>query len=58
MLHREPDNAKKMNRGGCLPHTTHVSASDEEAGMDIRANTRPLKTTLSRACLAPKVTQL
>jgi hypothetical protein len=58
MLHREPDNAKNMNRGGCLPHTTHVSASDEEAGMDIRANTRPLKTTLSAGCLAPKVTQL
>ena len=58
MLHREPDNAKNMNRGGCLPHTTHVSASDEEAGMDIRANTRPLKTTLCAGCLAPKVTQL
>ena len=37
MLHREPDNAKKMNRGGCLPHTTHVSASDEEPGIRLRA---------------------
>jgi hypothetical protein len=55
MLHREPDNAKKMNRGGCLPHTTHVSASDEEAGMDIRANTRPLETTPFAGCLTPKL---
>jgi hypothetical protein len=57
MLHREPDNAKKMNRGGCLPHTTHVSASDEEAGMDIRAHQAAQNDAFAR-CLTPKVTQL
>ena len=49
MLHREPDNAKKMNRGGCLPHTTHVSASDEEPGIKTsRRSKRRIKIMKSR----------
>lgn len=47
MLHREPDNAKKMNRGGCLPHTTHVSASDEEPGIQTsRRSKRRIKVVM------------